>query len=172
MQNSNPTDCFFVAPFSLDGEQIGIGVVQLSDLSPKWLRVCEMLLASHGPAFRKSLGQMLAHVEIKLTSISGAGIGSFYAHNQLVVSTAYFRGQDSAAEQELERMFIDSLQSSETVQKAARTLQPFEALTEIKNRPLHVVVAWANPNATAEDQNLVRELANHFAAAYLCLQQG
>ena len=159
---------FFVAPFAIDGGLIGLGEWRIADLSPKWLGVCEQVLRDHGPSFRVTFGQMLDHIEIKLTSARGAGLGTFSVHGHVAASTAYFRGEDAGAEGDLMKMFIDSLCRTAVVRQAQVTTHPFAEMTKITARPLHVVVAWANTAIADEDQRTVAELANHFAAAYLC----
>ena len=67
---------FFIAPFAIDGGLIGLGEWRIADLSPEWLGVCEELLRDHGPSFRVTPGQMLDHIEIKLTFARGAGLPS------------------------------------------------------------------------------------------------
>jgi hypothetical protein len=159
---------FFVAPFAPDGELLGVGSWQLSDLSPKWLNFCERMLRDLGPVFRVPLEHNLSHLEVKLTSTNGAGLGTFYAHGQIALSTAYLRGQDSDAELEVLRMFISSLRRVDVVKGLQRERLPFEDALTVRERPLHVVVVWGNPNVSEEDQGLIQELSNHFAGAFLC----
>lgn len=159
---------FFAAPFAPDGELLGVGAWQLSALSPKWLNFCEVMLRDLGPIFRTSLGGPLSHLEIKLTSVDGAGLGTFYAHGQIAVSTAYLRGQDSDAEHEMLRMFIASLRQVEIVKSFQMNSSSFESALSVRERPLHVVVVWGNPNVSDEDHELIRELSNHLAGAFLC----
>jgi hypothetical protein len=159
MDNNASKTAFFVAPFAIDGSLIGLGEWQIADLSPKWLGVCEQLLRDHGPSFCTTLGQMLDHIEIKLTSARGAGLGAFSVHGHVATSTACFRGEDAGAEGELMKMFIDSLCRTAVVRQAQATTHPFAEMTKITARPLHVVVAWANAAIADEDQRVVAELA-------------
>jgi len=53
------TDSFFSAPFTVDGELMGVGEWRVSDLSPRWLRFCEDLL-SQREAFQTPLPGPLA----------------------------------------------------------------------------------------------------------------
>jgi hypothetical protein len=163
-----PKRMFFNAPFTLDGDLLGIGECDVAGLSEKWLTMCEEIICKHGPNFRASFGQRLDHLEIKFSSDSGVGLGTFYAHGHVVVSTAYLSGQHAASEQEVVSMFVDSLKKVDVVRQAAINEQPFKAMATIGQRPLHVIVVWANPSVAEQDDKLVRELANHFAGAYLC----
>lgn len=104
-----------------------------------------------------------------MTSANGAGLGIFYAHGDIALSTAYLRGDDRNAEDELISMFVSSLRRLKTVQGSQGNDLPFEQVFSLNERPLHVVVVWANPKISADDQELIRELSNHFAGAFLCL---
>jgi hypothetical protein len=143
-----PNDgAFFIAPFALDGELMGLARWHVSDLSPKWIDVCRKLLQQHGSVFRVSFGQMFGHFEVKLTSSGGAGFGVFYANDEI-------------------DMFLESLRSTSIVQRVKACEQAFAKMLEISERPLNIVVAWANPNVARQDYELVKELSTHFAAAF------
>jgi len=161
------TDSFFAAPFAVDGELMGVAEWHVSDLSPRWLRFCEDLL-SQREAFKTPLPGPLAHLELRFTSAQGAALATFLASGQLVVSAAYLRGDNPDAEQELLSMFVESLRRSAFVQCSQAGQEPFGAVFGLNQRPLHVVVAWANPRVADNDEELVRELGNHLAAAFLC----
>jgi hypothetical protein len=163
-----PHDSFFAAPFAVDGELLGIGSWRASDLSPRWLRVCERLLAEGGHAFRSALGPELPHLEVQFTSANGAGIGTFFAGGAIGISAAYLRGQDAGTEREVLEMFVRSLRATPLVQQAKATDLPFEGVFQLRERPLHVVVPWGNPTMSEQDEEIIGELSNHFAAAYLC----
>lgn len=168
MNKTSHSEAFFAAPFAVDGELVGIGRWEVAALSLEWLLVCEEMIRNNGACFRASFGQMLSHIEVKLTSASGPGLGMFYAHSRLILSTAYLSGYDPAAEQKVVGMFIESLRRVDLVHHAKATNQPFAAMATIAERPLHVVIPWPVEDVSEPDQELVRELANHFAAAYLC----
>lgn len=157
---------FHAAAFAPGGELIGSRIRQLSELSPKWLEVCETIINEHGPSFRISPGQMLSHIEIKLTSSSGAGLGMFFVNGVLVLSTAYFLGRSSQAESQIQAMLLTSLRANALVKKAAVSDAPFEALLGIEERPLCVFIFWNPPGVSEADQKLVVELSEHFAGAF------
>jgi hypothetical protein len=126
------------------------------------------MLARHGGAsFRTALDQNLSHLEIALTSFGGVGVATFYAHGNIAASHAFCTGGNRTAEDEVLRMFVDSLRRVDVVRKAQVTERPFEAALTIEERPLWVVVAWGNPAVSAQDEQLIRELGVHFAAAFL-----
>jgi hypothetical protein len=160
-------DAFHVAVFTADGQLEGTGIRPLSRLSPRWLSVCDNLLAQ-GPAFRSSLGGPLSHIEIKLMSSNGAGLGMFFAHGVLVTSTAYFRGDSPETEKQVLEMLLTSLRNSVPAHLVTSSAVPFEALRSLSARPLNVVVVWGALEVSEQDNELVQELSNHFAGAYLC----
>lgn len=139
----------------------------MADLSPRWLGFCRDLL-DHGTSFRTALPGPLNHVELRFTSAAGAALGTFYVGGQLAASAAYLRGDNLDAGQELTGMFVESLRRSSVVQDGKVGAEPFAAVFGLRQRPLHVVVPWANPRIAEKDEDLVRELGNHLAAAFLC----
>ena len=64
-------------------------------------------------------------------------------------------------------MFVDTMRRVPLVQQGAATEKPFESVFTLAERPLYVVVLWANPRISTEDQQSVQELENHLAAALL-----
>jgi hypothetical protein len=171
MAEETPDGTFYVAPFAVDGELLGVGRWDVASLSPRWLIVCERMIRAHGGSFRASFGQALSHIEVKLTAASGVGLGTFYAHGRVVVSTAYLRGGDADAEGEVVQMLINSLRKVSVTRQVTASDRAFEAMATIAERPLHLVVAWADENVSKQDQDVVTELATHFAAAYLCCSE-
>ena len=163
----NTAQSFLTAAFTPDGGLIGTGEWRASDLSRKWLSVCQGLLDRNGPVFRVSPGQMLSHLEVAFTSSRGSGMGMFFAHGHLGVSTAYFRGDDHDVEAQVQSMFLDSLRRTAIVQRLATSADPFSALPTLTHRPLHVFIPWGVAAIADEDHELLLELANHFAAAFL-----
>ena len=162
------TQSFFTAPFAVDGEMLGLGEISIAQLSPKWLGVCGNIIGAHGDTFRVSLGQALSHLEIQLTASRGAGLGTFFANSEIVVSTAYLRGTDRALEQVVLSSFVDSINRTTVGRQAGTSPSRFWSMLSISQRPLQVVIAWGNPQVSTQDAELVRELATHFAAAFLC----
>jgi len=163
---------FYVAPFTIDGESLGVHEWDVAQLSAKWLSFAQQLIHENGSVLRRSLGGPLSHLEIKLTAADGIGLGTMFANDQIVVSTAYFGGANPAEERELETMFLESLRGSAPVKRHASMDLPFDQLRTIRERPLHVVVVWGNPQVSDQDHELIREFANHFAGAFLCSPSG
>jgi hypothetical protein len=165
-QGDRVTQAYHVAVFTPDGALEGTGTQPLADLSRKWLDFCSAMLRAHEPSFRASLGGPLQHLEVKLTSAAGDAIGTFYTHGQTAVSTLYLGGQSGPAEHELTAMFVASLRRSMPPQAPGLGGSAFAEVHALDQRPLHVVVVWANPTVADEDYDLLREFSTHFAAAF------
>jgi hypothetical protein len=159
---------FYAAPFTSGGELVGIKQWRIADLSPRWLEFCRQCLAEQGASFRTALPGTLNRLQVSFTSAEGAALVTFTAGGQIAASAAYLRGENPTAERELLAMFVESLRRTPIVQKSQSGYEPFQAALGLKERPLHVVVAWGNPAVDVEDSRLVTELGNHMAAAFLC----
>lgn len=163
------TPDYFIAPFAPDGELIAVAGRSLSDLSPQWLQFCRNLLDERGAAFRVSVPKPgLEHVALQLTSSGSAALVSFTVQGHAATSAIALGGADSAAEAEVLRMFVDSMRRVPVVQEVATTAAPFEAAFGLSERPLYIVVPWANPQISDADMELVQELENHLAGVLLC----
>jgi hypothetical protein len=157
---------FFIVPFTPAGGAAEVGFWQADQLSSKWLEVCSGFLRAHGSSFRASWGQRLSHIETKLTSDSGAGIGSFYADGEPVISTLYLSGAAPAIEDEVTGLFLESMRKIKAVVMAQTSAKPFDAIRAIADRPLTAAVIWQNPAVEESDAQVIRELSLHFAAAF------
>jgi len=159
---------YFVAPFSFDGELIGVAGRSVATLSPRWLDFCRRLLGELGPVFRRAIPlPPLEHITLQFTTNDSAALVSFYVREQPATSAVALRGKRPGAEAEVLRMFVESLRRVPVVQQAAGSAAPFEAAFGLSQRPLYVVVLWANPQIRDADLELVQELDNHLAAAFL-----
>jgi hypothetical protein len=159
---------FYAAPFASDGELVGVGQWRLTDLSPRWLEFCRQLLANEGEKFRTALPGPLSRLHLNFTSAEGTALVTFSVGAQIAASAVYLRGENANTEQEVLAMFVDSLRRTAIVEQCQAGRDPFRVAFALKERPLHVVVAWGNPAVNEEDSGLVTELGNHMAAAFLC----
>ena len=159
---------FDSALFAPDGEMLGIKTWNASELSPKWFGICRSILENSSDVFRYRFAQNLSHLELSLTSANGAGVGAFYAHGNIVLSTAFLRGEDSQSENEALEMFVSSLRRVDLVQKLQLDNSPFAEVFNLKQRPLQIVMIWGNTLVSEQDQDIVFELSDHFAGAFLC----
>ncbi|HUP79753.1 MAG TPA: hypothetical protein VM260_14465 [Pirellula sp.] len=155
---------FFVAPFDLDGESVGVGSWQISMLSPNWLGLCaEQLRSNKGEL---SWGERLPGIKVKLTCASGAAIGTVCVNDQVASSLLLLSGQSVSAESVLAQMFVESLRRTmhSRAHPSAKTL--FEGVLNLKERPLLIVVPWPEAGIFADEHEMVRELGLHLAGAF------
>lgn len=157
---------FLVAGYSIDGEPISVESCEVSTLSAKWLQICSDFLASHGSIFDDSWGQVLSDYRIKFTSASGSAIVTFYVHNDIALSLLLMSGTSSTADREVAEMFVESLAESELVKAAKATQHPFSGFMSHKERPLVVMVPWANAAISEQEYDVVGELSLHLAGAF------
>ena len=159
---------FYVAPFAIDGELVGIAPLSVSALSPRWLGLCRELIGKNGESFSCAIPQQsLRHISLQITSSNGATLVTFSANGQIVSSSAALAGTDPMTDTQVLRMFVESLRTTSSVVVASGSPDPFEQALHIAERPLYVVVPWANPTVSDTDHDLVRELNNHLAGALL-----
>ncbi|HEX7693539.1 MAG TPA: hypothetical protein VF409_03560, partial [Sphingomonas sp.] len=102
------SDRFWIAPFALDGELIGVGERSFSDLSQHWIGVCESLIDHHGPVFDQPLQGPLRHLRIKCTAAGSVAMVVLYAHEVPVTSFAVVTGAAPSEEAEALTMFTEA----------------------------------------------------------------
>mgnify|MGYP003325606153 FL=1 len=158
---------FYIAPFGIDGEQVGLGFWNASTLSDIWLGVCKEFLNVHGAVFDAPWSGKLFEIRTKFTSASGAAIATFFVRDRVASSLLFLSGHSPEVERTVTEMFIESLRKAVWVQTAALSLHPFLAIASIGERPLMVAVAWPEPTMSEQDNNIVRELGLHLAGAFL-----
>jgi|SRR5581483_2269172 len=165
-QESKRVPGFSVAAFGIDGEVQGIDRWDFEKLSSKWLRICGEYLEHHGASFDASWSGPLAHIQTKFTSASGAALVTFGVKGKLAASVALASGLTPATESSVLKMFVNSLRGVELVAAAAQSPEPFREVLAIEERPLMLVVPWADSEVSEQDQALIRELAIHTAGAF------
>jgi hypothetical protein len=157
---------FHVAAFAGNGELEGVGRWDADTLSPKWLRICGDFLAAHGSRFDAAWPGELAHVRTKFTATAGVALATFKVREKIASSLALSSGRESAAEHTVLDMFVRSLRNVEIVRATARSDDPFDAVLRIRERPLLVIVPWADPEISDPTEALVRKLSVHLAGAF------
>jgi hypothetical protein len=155
---------FFVAPFGLDGETVGIGEWRIARLSQDWLGLCAEQLRSKKTEL--SWGGKLPGIKVKLTCASGAAIGTVCVNDQVASSLLLLSGQSVSAESAVAQMFVESLRRTmhSRAHPSAKTL--FEEVLNLKERPLLIVVPWPEAGISADEHETVRELGLHLAGAF------
>jgi hypothetical protein len=161
---------FFIAPFSIDGEQEGLVFRDISKLSSKWLSICSDFLNSHGNSFEAAWSGQLSHIKTRFTVASGVALVTFYIADRIAASIVLSDGSSSSTESKVLQMFVDSILKIKLVQEAATSPTVFHKMLSIKERPLMVVIPWPDADITATDHDLVRELTQHLAGAFFTRQ--
>ena len=163
---SGAGDGFWIAPFAVDGELVGVGEWRFDALSKHWIGVFASLIDHHGPVFDEHLQGPLSHLRIKCTAIESTAMVVLYAHGVAASSFAVATGAVPAVEAHVLAMFAESIRSSTQQFQVSNVEEPFGAMTTMVQRPLMVVVPW--PQSIAEqDHELVREIGWHLAAALI-----
>jgi hypothetical protein len=62
-------------------------------------------------------------------------------------------------------MFAENIRSSTLRYHAAGSNEPFREMTSLSERPMAMVVPWAQSPISKQDHELVTELVRHLAAA-------
>ena len=162
----NPT--YFVAPFAVNGELMGIGEGTTSELSQQGREFWRRLLEASGPAFKGPVPSPgMEHVGLRFTSAEGAALVTFTVRDEIASSAVALRGTNPPAESELLKLFVESVRRAPLAKQSGAGPTAFEAVLQLTQRPLYVVVPWPNPRLSDEELDLVQELDSHLAAALL-----
>lgn len=156
---------FYVAPFTFGGEMEGIGEWLVSDLSEKWLLVCENFLKNRGDSFSDEWPGNISHVKTRITSDSGAALVSFASRDVHVSSVVLLRGGDSVVESSILEMFSESMKRIDATGGWDSSLS---LMLGIRERPLMIAVPVPDPRVPDIEYEIVRELSLHLAAVFLC----
>ncbi|MFC4314278.1 hypothetical protein ACFPN2_34760 [Steroidobacter flavus] len=165
--SAEPQKCtFHIAAFGVDGSLVGMDMWSSERLSGQWLAICREYLNQHGSSFDEPWSGKLSHIRTKLTAARGAALVTFSAHGRIVSSLALASGASQVTEKSVLEMFVNSLRQTQLVRVAARTQEPFQQVLQIAERPVMIVVPWADEAISEQDHTLVRELSIHLAAAF------
>lgn len=156
---------FYLVPFGIDGEQLGIGFWETAKLSDFWLDTCKRQLTTRGPTFDASWSGNLKIIRTRLTSASGVAIATFFVRDHAAASLLFLSGQSPEAENDVRELFVESLRKS-LKQWVPPDQNTFSALTSIGERPLMAVVAFPDPTVSDQEHEIVRELGLHLAGAF------
>lgn len=157
---------FFVAAFAADGHLEGVHRWAAGSLSGKWVELCREYLDYHGDNFVASWSGELARLSTRLTSEQGVALVTFSLDGKAVASILLASGNAVRAEMSVMKLFINSLIGVDQVRLSATTDEPFREMLSMTDRPLMVVIPWADETVDDQEHALVRELSLHLAAAY------
>lgn len=165
-------ESFWVAPFAVDGELLGVAARRFDELSDHWLGVCTSLVDHFGPVFDQSLQGPLGHLRIKCTAAESAAMVVLYVHGQPASSFAIATDAVPAIDAQVLAMFAESIRGSTNRFQVSNIESPFGEMTTLAQRPLMVVVPWPHSSIAEQDHELTKELGWHFAAALICKLRG
>lgn len=157
---------FLVAAFAFDGQLEGAEFWEIGNLSSKWLTTCREHLARHGDSFDVPWAGTLSHVRTKFTAGSGVALVQFSVNEKPVTSMALASGQNTVAEAQALKMFVDSLRRVSVVRTAAGSPEPFQDVLALRDRPAMITVVWPSSGTSEQDHQLVRELSVHLGGAF------
>lgn len=157
---------FTIAAFDPSGLLVGTSSREHSDLSEKWVAIASAYLAKNGESFKADWDGPLAHLKTQFTSSDGVALVSFCSYGISVASLALLCGANSDTELSVLKMFVNSLRKVEVVKESAANKEPFGGVFQLTARPLMIVVPWGDARVSAQDDELVQELALHLSAAF------
>ena len=170
--NSLPSDFrFHVAPFACDGDEIGKGEWDASNLSSEWLGRCRKLLAPDS-AGRQCLPDPFGDFSVHATIAGTSGIASFFVRDALASSSAFLSGDNAALDQQVLAMFIESLRRIPIVIESSATIEPFAQMLDVRERPIHFAVPWPDGNVSDAEFDSVSLFSNHYVACILSQYRG
>jgi len=164
---AQPIDRFWIAPFVLDGELLGVGEWRFEDLSSRWIEVCTSLIEQYGPVFDENLQGPFSHIRIRCTATGSGAMVILYAHDLAASSSVIVLGTAPAAEAQMLAMFAENICASTLRYQVSGLSKPFDEMTTLPQRPIAMVVPWAQSSISEQDHDLVTELMRHLAAALI-----
>lgn len=167
MISPDSVDRFWIAPFVLDGESLGVGEWWIKDLSSHWIEVCTSLIEYYGPIFDEHLQGPLSHIRIRCTAAGSGAMVIIYAHGLPALSFIVVVGTAPAAEAGMLAMFAESVRESTLRYQVSGISKPFHEMTTLPERPIAMVVPWAQSSISEQDHELSNELMRHLAAALI-----
>ena len=87
---------------------------------------------------------------------------TFSVNNEIVTSSAFLDGSNTAVESEVLTMFHQSLMNAAPVPVRDDGFR----FADHVERPLAIHVIWGNPTVSQDDHDLIRELGTHLAGAF------
>jgi hypothetical protein len=151
--------------YLLNGEFVGKGVWQLTNMSERWLTICRDALRHYGPIFKHRMSGPLSRFEMQFT----AGLAHFRCNDVLVLSAVYLPGTTRAADEGALSVFTQQVLNSRLFKAASPDPTAFAShLATHAERPLAVSVLWGPSQIDEDDQSALIELDHHLAAEYLC----
>tara|TARA_A100000171_G_C2029016_1_gene94883 strand:+ start:56 stop:544 length:489 start_codon:yes stop_codon:yes gene_type:complete len=153
---------YHVAPYSADGELLGVGTWDIAKLSSKWLVLCRDVISRWGDTFRGALDGNLSHIQLQVTSANGAALVTCTANDEIATSSAFLAGANTKLETDVLAMFHQSLLNA----GSASIRDDGFRFADHTERPFAIHVIWGNPAVSDDDYDLIREIGTHLAGAF------
>jgi len=154
-------DGFAVRIFYADGGPPESGERRISDLSPKWMAICDDLLAGYGPVMKHNMGSTLSHFDIAMAGPMVELLAFGQTCFRLAISLGSGSEQDRATVSQFRGLWTGLVQSAgNTVDTAAMRLLDGAATERC------VLVLDACQPADDGQKLALAQLGEHLAAAY------
>ncbi|WP_442484500.1 hypothetical protein [Aeoliella sp. SH292] len=163
---------FTIAPFAIDGELMGVGAWDENLKSDLIVHLCSELLDDEGPVFQKSLDGEFGGIELQFASCNGAAIATFCVGSTVASSAMFLSGQSNEVDRQVTTLFTNSIRSSSQRIVGSLRSDAFEAISELSEFPLLIVVPWGNELIDDAQYAHIQELCLHLAAVYFSRQLG
>ena len=163
---SNRVQGFHVAPFSMDGESMGRGYWNESQLSMGTASICAEMLRAEAAVFQKTLEGSLSHIDLQFTSGNGSAIVTFYVRGNAALSGLMLSDKSPASDQQVADMFLSSVRASSHKLLGSTRPDAFEEIRSLDSKPMLVVIPWNSDMIADEDYSLIQEFCVHLAAAF------
>lgn len=161
-------DNFAIHCFYADGGLPDSGSRRISDLSPKWLAICDDLLAAHGPVLKHNMGSTLSHFDI---AMAGPMI-ELNAYGQPGFVLAITLGTGSQQDQATVLKFREDW--SRLVESAGKKIHPAGVIVlNQATREQSILILDLCPSLEEDQKLALLQFGEHLAGAYLryCEQQ-
>jgi hypothetical protein len=154
-------DVFAIHVFYADGGPPESGERRISELAPKWIGICDDLLAHHGPVMRHNMGSTLSHFDIVMAGPMLELLAFGQACFRLAISLGTGSEQDQATVLEFCKIW------SRLVESAGNKVNPVATgiLDQAATKQSVLVLDTAQP-ADKADKLALAQLGQHLAAAY------
>jgi len=157
---------FFIAVFLIDGEQEGFYYWEYSKLNDQWSEVYTNQFKSSGFSFDVAIAPNHPQMRVKVMGESRMLLATLTHEGKVALSALLLTGAEPNAESELVQMFVESLRASVKAQFMIDTSGFFEGIKHIAERPLMIVIPWANHPRGPEDDSLLRDLGLGLAKTF------
>ena len=155
---------FYIAPCGLDGELLGVAGVRGDDLDEILITQFQARF-SDLPSTSRTKCLLQDEIWLTLTGSSSNAMGNI-AYGDKLVSLFCLLNDDNSASGEVAGMFAASIARSVTSAGIALPEAAFESLTQIRQRPLMIVLTWPYDEITDDQYDRFRFWTTHVAAGY------